>query len=198
MYTPHSWELPANAKRVQSDWLNQSDGPTCTKCGVTLRQNVVNLSHTTKQYNYIDAAGKSWTSTIPIGCPAFMGDAGGAAMSGHQRIRDLKEEVAEVSDETSFLRQNVSEHESRLDAVEAEQARQKEQLEATQRGVGAMIAWMGELVAAHRALGLPTKTVTVGGEVAMLPEPLADLILDLGRVDLPGATVYALPTKGEE
>ncbi len=180
-------------KRVQSDWLNQMDGPTCTKCGVTLRRNVVNLSHTTKQYNYIDAAGKSWTSTIQIGCPAFMGDAGGAAMSGHQRIRDLKEDVAEISSETSSLRQGVSEHDTRLEVIEAEQARLKDQLEATQRGVGAMIAWMGELVAAHRALGLPTKTVMVGGETALLPGPLADLILDLGRVEREGVPLYALP-----
>jgi len=193
MYTPHSWESPEGRLQTAQDWLNQTDGLTCTKCGVTYRQNSKNLSMPSNQHTYTDAVGRTWTSRVPIGCPAFLGDVGGTAMTTHQQVKGLTSDVKDLSVTSEELRMDVVDHESRLVSVEAEQARLREQLEATQRGVGALIAWMGELVSAHRALGLPTRRVDVGGETALLPEPLVDLILDLGRVERDGVPVYAIP-----
>lgn len=174
-FKEHDWDT----RRPGASWLNSNGGQehNCLVCGVTLKQSTTRVDLPSKQYNYTDASGRSFTSAIPIGCPAFLGDHAGMSMANLERARKITQMVEQTGNV-------VENHEARLERLERENQELRNSLNATQSDIGTVVRWLGEMAALHRAAGLPTTQVVVAGRgTALLPEPVVDMILDLARID---------------
>ena len=194
-HQPHSWEEPSGRRSRQPDWLNNNGGTQshCTKCGVTLHMDIQRVDLPSTYFTYVDALGRTFTSYVPLGCPAFLGDHAGTTMGNKERIRELDGRVEDVVAKTDNNQVNIEDHEQRLMQLEAENKRLKSRMDSAEADVGAVVLWLRQMVALHRAAGLPTTQVEVGGRQVALPGPVLDMIIEMGAVETPDGVEVFVP-----
>lgn len=77
-----------------------STDKTCTRCGVTLLQSVVLVDRKradgSYELNYRDARGVQFSSSHPLACPAYAGDAASAAVSAKQEVTRVRQQLGAV------------------------------------------------------------------------------------------------------
>ena len=136
-------------------------------------------------YKYRDAKGHVFTSMVPLGCPTFMLDERGVIMENKERIRGVDDRVDFVEDRVDSVEGDAVSHESRLAALEQENQELRARVDAAEADVSAVVRWLAEMAALHAETGGETVKVRVEGRpVAALPPPVADLILDIGSVNI--------------
>lgn len=164
---------------------------TCKVCGVTLQSGFVNADHPTsdpglpgvkgsKLYTYRDIKGNVFTSTKPLGCPAFMFDAGSAAMENRGYIREINENVEVVEGRVGQVETTVGSVKGRLTALEEENGDRLDALEQENIELRAMLQETHEIatVASHRVAILMKSRVKVDDDLADLPPLLASILRD--------------------
>ena len=164
---------------------------TCTVCGVTLQSGFVNADHPTsdpglpgvkgsKLYTYRDIKNNVFTSTKPLGCPAFMFDAGSAAMENRGHIRETNEKVEDVEGQVGAVEGRVETVEIRLGALEEENGDRLDALEQENLELRAMLQQTYEIAttASRRVEVLMSSKVKVDDDLADLPPLLASILRD--------------------
>lgn len=133
-------------------------------------------------YHYVDAKGRSFSSAKPLGCPAFLLDEMGAIRENREMLREVDDRVDYTDDRVDDVEEKVESIEERLARLETENAAMKVRLDQ-KFDVTAMVEWLAEMVALSAAQKLATVQVQIEGrQVASLPAPVANLIIDVGNV----------------
>lgn len=193
----HEWGN-APGQNNQPSWLNdEAEGrQTCRNCGIERKignARSINADHAgfgddgihmlkgtgkvvAQIYWYTDAKGRSFQTTKELGCPMLLLDEMGA-------IRENRQMVREVDDRVDYTDDRVDDVEERLARLEAENVAMKARLEE-RMDVTSMVEWLAEMVAIAAANKLATVNVQIEGRpAAALPEPVANLIIDVGALD---------------
>jgi hypothetical protein len=181
---PHDWTGAIrggsiHAARHAPDWINggNTDGPTCAACGVTLLNKYIRPDRQGMSFRYRDALGREIISLVELGCPTFLGDVAGAAAESKQRIRGLDGRVDHVLDRVDTV-------EDRLARLEAENAELRAKVDARPEiDVTEMVEWLATLVQRSVEARLPTLPVSVRGQQYALPEPVANMIIDVAVIE---------------
>jgi len=196
--------------RGQPTWLNGDDGRrVCQVCGVEVSPpggGLILADHAgfgddgktllgdkpqVGLWTYVDAKGHQFTSQKELGCPVFVLDHLGTTMENRAMLR-------EVDDRVDCTDSRVDSVEDRLAALETENAALREQV-AQPIDVTQMVDFLSDMVAmaAARKLGL-TRVQLEDGRVAQLPEPVADLIIDIASVPEPEGELVPIQDREEK
>lgn len=192
--------------RGQPDWLNTGSGGgrVCQVCGVEEippggviladhagfgdeGRRLMKGKRAVQMWTYIDAKGHKFTSKKRLGCPTFVLDHMGTTMENREMIREVDDRVDRTDDRVDSI-------EDRIAALEAENAALREKV-GRPIDVTQMVDFLSDMVAlaAARKLGL-TRVQLEDGRVAQLPEPVADMIFDIGAVQ-PEREMEPIPLK---
>lgn len=92
-----------------------SSDKTCSRCGVTLLNSVVFVDRKradgSYEINYRDARGVQFSSSHPLACPAYAGDAASAAVNAKQEVTRVRQQLGAVDTHLETV-------DSRIGAVE--------------------------------------------------------------------------------
>lgn len=199
---PHDW-IGSSGRRDQPAWLNGggSGTQTCRKCGIERKPNPmerdINADHAgfgddgerlmaskraATLYTYTDAKGREFQTTMELGCPMLLVDEAGAIRENRQMVRNVDDRVDYVDDRVDDSEHRIESVEDRLTGLEQENIELRAKIEE-RIDVTAMVEWLSDMVAVAAAQKLATVNVQIeGGAVAALPEPVANLIIDIARV----------------
>jgi len=128
-------------------------------------------------FHYRDACGNQMTSMVELECPVFIGDTNGAVGEVKQRNRHVTRRVDGLEGRTESI-------EERLDRLEAENQDLRAKVEAkTEIDVTELVSWLAGMVKEHVERQMPTIPVSVRGAQYALPEPVANMIIDVAAVE---------------
>jgi hypothetical protein len=117
------------------------------------------------------------TSMVELECPVFIGDTNGAVGEVKQRNRHVTRRVDGLEGRTESI-------EERLDRLEAENQDLRAKVEAkTEIDVTELVSWLAGMVKEHVERQMPTIPVSVRGAQYALPEPVANMIIDVAAVE---------------
>jgi len=166
---------------------NPGDGMVCGRCGVELLNGSadnqsekrirgdIQADQSGLEYVYRDAGGCLITSFSPLPCPVFIGNKpgnmGGAIMMDRVKIREVTKKVYDMS----YRVEGTEERIARLE-------RENEVLrEAIQQPIDAtrLVEFLAEMVSAAIQAKMRMVPVLVEGKPYALPEPVANVIIDI-------------------
>lgn len=186
----HMWgAFPGGRSSPNSPaWLNGGDGHSsgngqvCGVCGVELVSSggltgSIQADQPGMPYMYRDAGGLLISSWVPLPCPIFIGNKpgniGGAIMDGRVKIRGLSGEMHEVKWKVEGI-------EERIARLERENAILREAIsQPTVIDADALVSFLASVVEATVREKLKTVPVMVEGNQYALPEPVANMIIQV-------------------
>ena len=131
-------------------------------------------------YSYTDAKGRTFQTMQELGCPMFILDEMGAIRENRQMVRNVDDRVDYVDDRVDDQEERTDTIEDRVIDLERQNAELQAKL-AQPIDVTAMVEWIAKMVAVSAAQKLATVDVQIEGHrVAALPQPVADLIINVG------------------
>jgi hypothetical protein len=148
------------------------------------------------QWTYVDAKGRQFTSAKQLGCPTFFLDEMGGIRENREMVREVDDRVDYTDDRVDDVEDRVGSQEHRVDSfedrlidLERENVVLREKL-AQPIDVTAMVEWLSDMAVEAARQKMETVEVQVEGrQVAALPPPLVDLIIDVGSVQKERALV---------
>lgn len=176
----HAWGVPAAGGSTLGhlhapSWLNNSSGggPTCGVCGVTLVDSG-RADGAGADYTYRDAEGVMIRSQNPLPCPVFIGKSGqleGSVLDGKVKIRKLTNAMYGVTYQIEGIEERVARLERENDVLR----------EAVSRPIDAdaLVSFLASVVEATVREKLKTVPVMVEGTQYALPEPVANMIIQV-------------------
>jgi len=169
----HNWD---SGNRNAPAWLNGgiTGEKTCSVCGVTQITSLIQADRAGMEYVYRDAWGNTIKSMEPLNnCPVFIGDPNGAILDGRTKIRGLTGEMHEVKYDVEGLSERMSRLE-RENAALREAMAKPQTIDAT-----ALIDFLARMVSLSVQTNGPTVPVIVAEKQYALPEPVADVIIQV-------------------
>lgn len=166
-----------NAHLHSPGWLQETiGGKTCSVCGVEVTT-VIRPDREGMGFQYKDAYGNQLISLIELECPTFIGDPNGAIGEAKQRIRKVTGRVDSVEGRVESV-------EDRLDRLESENLELRAKVEAkTELDVTELVNWLATMVKEHVDQNRPTIAVSVANRRYALPEPVANMIIDVAAME---------------